>query len=207
MSHKPNFGKPKPPPFKVGTRLRYRGERRAYVGAVPNPRDIGKHPEDWQMCIGPGLEVTIIRVEVGHQGTGRHLRDEDGPMYDDEGEPYLDETRDGYSVYEVPTHNRMGGRCIDHKSKRDWEVLTSGPAFDGITQRQREIVLDVARGAPRWHRARSSGERVTLASLWRKGILDRRAWRGVEGAADAAHEYRLSSRFAGAALAALGEPS
>lgn len=42
-----------------------------------------------------------------------------------------------------------------------------------------------------WYRAASSGERVTLASLYRAGVLMRRAWRGNEGEADAAYEYRL----------------
>jgi hypothetical protein len=44
-----------------------------------------------------------------------------------------------------------------------------------------------------WYRAASSGERVTLASLYRNGALVRRAWRGNEGEADAAYEYRLST--------------
>ena len=44
-----------------------------------------------------------------------------------------------------------------------------------------------------WYRAASSGERVTLASLYRAGALVRRAWRGKEGGADAAYEYRLST--------------
>jgi hypothetical protein len=43
-----------------------------------------------------------------------------------------------------------------------------------------------------WYRAASSGERVTLASLFRAGVLARRAWRGKDGEADAAYEYRLS---------------
>jgi len=44
-----------------------------------------------------------------------------------------------------------------------------------------------------WYRAASSGERVTLASLYRAGVLTRRAWRGNEGEADAAYEYKLST--------------
>lgn len=44
-----------------------------------------------------------------------------------------------------------------------------------------------------WYRAARSGERVTLASLYRAGALQRRAWRGREGEADAAYEYRLTS--------------
>jgi hypothetical protein len=43
-----------------------------------------------------------------------------------------------------------------------------------------------------WYRAARSGERVTLASLYRAGVLKRRAWRGNDGEADAAYEYRLS---------------
>ena len=43
-----------------------------------------------------------------------------------------------------------------------------------------------------WYRAASSGERVTLASLYRADVLKRRAWRGNEGEADAAYEYRLT---------------
>ena len=43
-----------------------------------------------------------------------------------------------------------------------------------------------------WYRAARSGERVTLASLHRAGVLKRRAWRGKEGERDAAHEYRLA---------------
>ncbi len=42
-----------------------------------------------------------------------------------------------------------------------------------------------------WYRAAHSGERVTLASLYRAGVLRRRAWRGSEGEANAAYEYRL----------------
>jgi hypothetical protein len=44
----------------------------------------------------------------------------------------------------------------------------------------------------RWYRADGSGQRVTLASLYRAGALKRRAWRGNEGEADAAYEYRLT---------------
>lgn len=43
-----------------------------------------------------------------------------------------------------------------------------------------------------WYRAHGNGERVTLASLYRAGVLQRRAWRGVEGHPDCAHEYHPS---------------
>jgi hypothetical protein len=63
-----------------------------------------------------------------------------------------------------------------------------------VTERQRRVLSVVAvhhlRG--HWYRAASSGERVTLASLYRAEVLKRRAWRGNEGEADAAYEYRLT---------------
>jgi hypothetical protein len=43
-----------------------------------------------------------------------------------------------------------------------------------------------------WHRAASSGERVTLASLHTRGLLQRRARRGAEGEANAAYEYQVT---------------
>ena len=41
----------------------------------------------------------------------------------------------------------------------------------------------------RWHRAEHSGQRVTLASLWRSGHLRRRAFRGDGKSRDSAFEY------------------
>lgn len=63
-----------------------------------------------------------------------------------------------------------------------------------MTDWQRQVFNVVAGHHLRghWYRAAGSGERVTLASLYRAGVLERRAWRGTEGAADAAHEYRLT---------------
>jgi hypothetical protein len=64
-----------------------------------------------------------------------------------------------------------------------------------VTKIQRHVLKIVAWHHLRnlWYRAATSGERVTLASLYRAGALTRRAWRGNEGEADAAHEYRLAS--------------
>jgi hypothetical protein len=63
-----------------------------------------------------------------------------------------------------------------------------------VTKVQRRVLAVVAAHHLRglWYRAASSGERVTLASLYRAGALKRRAWRGVEGAASAAYEYLLT---------------
>src|SRR5437868_6669014 len=43
-----------------------------------------------------------------------------------------------------------------------------------------------------WYIAADHGERVTLAALHGRGLIVRRARRGVEGEADAAYAYRLS---------------
>lgn len=62
-----------------------------------------------------------------------------------------------------------------------------------MTPRMREVAIAVARHCARtggWYRAAGHGERVSLAYLNRAGILERRAWRGVDGDADAAYEYR-----------------
>lgn len=125
---------PLPPPFPVGTRLRCVDQQRgaSYAGAVRTPRDISKHPEDWALVYGFGLEVTIDKVVAGTRGTGRQLRDEDGLMfYEDDGEPILDETRDGYSVYHVvagdnaPANN--SGRAIRAENADKWLVLDNKP--------------------------------------------------------------------------------
>lgn len=64
-----------------------------------------------------------------------------------------------------------------------------------MTDLQKEVLRAVARAHIKqksWYRATSSGERVTLASLYRHGLLTRRAWRGTEGEANAAYEYQLA---------------
>lgn len=63
-----------------------------------------------------------------------------------------------------------------------------------LTARQKETLARCLRARENggWYRAAGSGERVTLASLYGHGILVRRAHRGIEGSANAAHEYRPS---------------
>ena len=100
---------PKPPPFKAGTRLRYLGTRDASyeVGGKMVP------------VVRPGLEVLVVKVHPGWRGTGR-------TMFTSSGEPFKDETEDGYSIYEAPGGTKA---CIDGKDKGEWEVL--GPALMG----------------------------------------------------------------------------
>ena len=47
--------------------------------------------------------------------------------------------------------------------------------------------------AGKWYRASSNGQRVTLAALWRHGVLERRVWRHGKNSSDNAHEYRLTT--------------
>lgn len=63
-----------------------------------------------------------------------------------------------------------------------------------MTARQREVLEAVRASRPIWFRARGNGERVTLASLYRRGALERRVRRGVEGDPDAAYEYAPAHR-------------
>lgn len=121
MKAKDTLRKPKAPPFKVGTKLRYIGTRHVTASfSATGPK---------AEILAPGMVVTVERVELGRQGTGRQLRDEDGPMfYEDDGEPILDTTKDGYSVYSVPEPSPMfpghrHGRCILVKNKHEWQVV------------------------------------------------------------------------------------
>lgn len=62
-----------------------------------------------------------------------------------------------------------------------------------MTDNQRAMLRAVRAAAPGWYRAQRSGERVTLANLWRHhGLLERRAWRGKAGETNAAYEYRIA---------------
>lgn len=80
-----------------------------------------------------------------------------------------------------------------------------------MTPNQRRTLAAVVRAtaAGRAYRASSCGERVTLASLFARGLLERRAWRGLEGERDAAHEYQAAAVFMDAIRAAglLGDAS
>jgi hypothetical protein len=63
-----------------------------------------------------------------------------------------------------------------------------------LSPRQRFVLAQVYRANIKGerYRAADSGERVTLASLYRLRLVERWAWRGQEGARDAAHEYALN---------------
>ncbi len=63
-----------------------------------------------------------------------------------------------------------------------------------LTERQRSVFVKVCKAdlQGKRYRAEDSGERVTLASLYRgHALLVRWAWRGEEGERDAAYEYAL----------------
>lgn len=103
---KPRTDDPKPGPFKVGTRLRYKGDKTITMG-----RSGGK----MVTVLHPGIEVTINKCSYGHRGTGRRIDDPDDP------EPIYDETEDQVSVYYIPGTEE--GRCISHESAHEWEVI------------------------------------------------------------------------------------
>jgi hypothetical protein len=111
--HRTDCGAPKPAPFPVGTRLRYRGDRR--ISSAVDGVTV--------TILAPGIEMTVSSTREGRQGTGRQLRDEDGPMYDDDGEPICDTSRDGYSVVHPDGHDERFGRAIDPETARQWEVV------------------------------------------------------------------------------------
>jgi hypothetical protein len=115
---------PKPAPFPVGTKLRYVGKYESYTYDI-DPKTREKREVPLKVA---GLIVTIEEVRPGIRGTLRHMRDEDGPLYyDDTGEPILDETHDGYSVYYVDAwqSGKRQGRCIfpDAESLSEWELV------------------------------------------------------------------------------------
>lgn len=64
-----------------------------------------------------------------------------------------------------------------------------------LTPLQKAAFVNVVRAQAKgqWYRATNSGERVSLASLYRRSLAKRRAWRGQEGASDAAYEYQLEA--------------
>ncbi len=161
---------PLPPPFPVGTRLRCVEGHDAYVPRVERAREIAEHPEDWQRISGRGLEVVIDSVRPGYRGTGRQLRDGDGPMFHDDGEPMLDATRDGYSVYHA-VHGegrlaKQSGRCIYPDSVRRWQILPAP-----LILKEGDFFLE--RGpAPQTGLVLSSGPK-TFDAIWLGGSTTR----------------------------------
>lgn len=104
---------PKKPPFPVGARLRYVGQHQGWFH--------NKAGERVPSCV-PGLEVVIVRTTAGRRGTLAPLYEDGEPMvWDDTGEPILDETKDGYSVYEVHVDDKTYGRCIFPEAAKQWE--------------------------------------------------------------------------------------
>jgi hypothetical protein len=121
-SHRAMDRLPLRPPFPVGTRLRYTGDRKSWTYDInPETREKREVP-----ILFPGMEVVIEEVKEGYRGTLRHLSDSEGLMYyEDTGDPILDTTHDGYSIYRVDAiqNGRREGRCIMHDCAGDWELI------------------------------------------------------------------------------------
>jgi hypothetical protein len=101
---------PLPPPYPVGTRLRYVGTRESWMTARDGSRVYTSRP---------GLVVEIVRVRLGTRGTLRPL----GGEWDDTDEPILDETRDGGSVFDIACDGNRHGHLILHEYAHEWEVV------------------------------------------------------------------------------------
>ena len=107
---------PLPPPFPVGTKLRYVGKRTSGYNAKDGSTVY------WEK---PGLEVVITDTRKGRQGTLSELYDFNAHEYieDEHGDRMLDETVDGMSVYEVTVDGRKFGRLIRHENAHEWEPV------------------------------------------------------------------------------------
>lgn len=99
---------PLPPPFAVGARIRYVGNRLVTTGL---------DPRDSRVLLGPGMEVEIVECVEGSRGTGRV------EYVDDDGEDVIDSTRDGRSIYIVFDGHKHRRRSIDPQSARDWREV------------------------------------------------------------------------------------
>lgn len=98
---------PLPAPFPIGAHVRYLGETRSPY-------------------LKTGDVKKIVRVAAGHRGTGRQFVDSDGPVvWEDTGEPILDETKDGHSVWEFKdSAGEKQGRAINPKDAGNWERVS-----------------------------------------------------------------------------------
>ena len=70
--------------------------------------------------IFPGMLVVIDSVRPGWRGTGRPIP---GQFWDDSGDPILDSTHDGCSVYHPIPGRTDHGRLISHDDASNWEVV------------------------------------------------------------------------------------
>jgi hypothetical protein len=105
---------PRPAPFPVGARVRYRGRHINWFEEKDGTRV-------WYMR--PGLEHVIEKEKPGRRGTLR-IVDEDELS----GEPIRDTTTDGYSVYSIMVDGERVGRIIWPDAAGDWELI--GPGHD-----------------------------------------------------------------------------
>jgi hypothetical protein len=71
-----------------------------------------------------------------------------------------------------------------------------------VTPFQRQVLARVVSATivGHWCRAANNGERVTLASLYRLGLVNRIARRGADGESNAAYEYQAADNVLEVAL-------
>lgn len=99
---------PLPPPFPIGTRVRYVGNRLVTSGL---------DSADCYVLLGPGMEAEIIECVAGSRGTGLV------EYVDEDGEEIVDATRDGRSIYVVFNGDKYVRRAIYPENAREWCVL------------------------------------------------------------------------------------
>lgn len=97
--------KPLNPPFVAGAQIRYRGERKQWM--VQGAMEVA--------TLYPGMEATIEYVRDGYQGTLRQIA-----IDGETGEPILDRTTNGRSVYRNPAGHLC---CIYPEYADEWEVV------------------------------------------------------------------------------------
>lgn len=96
--------KPLPPPFQIGSRVRYVGSRRVYADSDGN-----------RPLLVAGMEFVIDSDHQGKRGTNEQIGWDD---IDDV--PILDETSDGCCVY---TQADGQGRLIRPENAGEWEIV------------------------------------------------------------------------------------
>lgn len=123
---------PLPPPFAVGTRVRYKGTKSIKIGDTDPTRPNLGEPLTWLALIEPGMEVTITEAKLGRRGTGKLIDPDDD---------IIDCTDDGYSVYRVQGKHRTDGRIIwPGEDAAQWEVLP--PAAEDVHAYRVTLICD-----------------------------------------------------------------
>jgi hypothetical protein len=120
----------------------------------------------------------LLKKSTDHAERGWHLN---------RGEAAALDAIEAFCAGRLDEHTALAMIC-GAKGANALRARAPGAPMRCVTRRQKEVLRNVMRQHPSWYRAERNGERVTLASLFRAQLLERHAWRGQEGEADAIHE-------------------